>query len=276
MMLGAPALAAMGALRSGVGIARLMMPEPILPAALATCPAAVGVPMLVNGYDINASAAAEEFDRQLGQINAVVIGPGLGQSEAAAALVLRTLQQEELPVIVDADALNILAGTIDLWRDFRAPAVLTPHPGEFRRLADALRISADPTDPATRPEAAAALARRLGCIVVLKGSGTIVSDGLSTWLCTRGHVCLATGGTGDILAGLIGGLAAQYCRVTHTTALASRGIPTPISLLDISRIAVQAHAIAGERWAQEHQASGGLLAPELADLLPAVLEQMRD
>ncbi len=83
-------------------------------------------------------------------------------------MALRSVQQEDVPVIVDADAINALAGVVDLHLDFRARAVLTPHPGEFKRLAASLRIALDPVDPGTRPTAAAELAQRLGCVVVLK------------------------------------------------------------------------------------------------------------
>jgi len=105
----------------------------------------------------------------------------------------------------------------------------------------------------------------VGCVVVLKGAGTVVSDGIRTWTCTHGHPCLATAGTGDVLAGLIGGLAAQFAPDQEAG----------MSLFDVARLGVQAHAIAGEEWARKHTAQAGLLARELADELPAVLEGMR-
>jgi NAD(P)H-hydrate repair Nnr-like enzyme with NAD(P)H-hydrate dehydratase domain len=105
----------------------------------------------------------------------------------------------------------------------------------------------------------------LGCIVVLKGAGTVVSDGINTWTCTRGHACLGTAGTGDVLAGVIAGLVAQH----------ASGPARTLSLFDVARISVQAHAIAGEQWARTHDASAGLLAPELAELIPHELEELR-
>jgi hypothetical protein len=123
-----------------------------------------------------------------------------------------------------------------------------------------LGITLDPTDPTQRPHAAAALARRLGCVVVLKGAGTVVSDGLRAWTCTHGHPCMATAGTGDVLAGVIGGLAAS-----------SKGLP----LYEIARIAVDVHARAGEAWALANNASAGMLAAELAAHIPALLEPLR-
>jgi len=265
-MVGAPALAALGALRAGAGLARLAMPADLLPAGLTVCPSATGVgfPQTPDG-GLDPEAAPQVLDQLLSGASAVVIGPGLGEGDVERALSLRAVQQDSVPVVVDADAINNLAGLPDLFRDFHAPAVLTPHPGEFRRLGGALRISLDPTDPAQRPLAAAELARRLGCICVLKGAGTVVSDGIRTWTCLRGHSCLATAGTGDVLGGVIAGFIAQY----------ARGATPALSLFDAARVGVEAHAIAGEGWASTHGAQAGLLAQELAEQVPAAVESLR-
>jgi hydroxyethylthiazole kinase-like uncharacterized protein yjeF len=263
-MIGAPALAALGALRAGAGLAKLVMPRGLLPAGIAVCPSATGMalPDAADGALV-ASEAAAVFDEALAGASALVIGPGLGVGVVERALSLRAVQQEDAPVVVDADAITNLAEVPDLFRDFRARAVLTPHPGEFRRLAGGLRIVHDPVRPASRPAAAEALAQRLGCICVLKGAGTVVSDGQRTWTCAHGHPCLGTAGTGDVLAGLIGGLLAQFAR------------PGGLSLFDLARIAVEAHALAGEAWAREHAADAGLVATELAELIPGVLQGLR-
>ncbi|MFM9995062.1 MAG: NAD(P)H-hydrate dehydratase [Phycisphaerales bacterium] len=270
-MLGAAALAATAALRAGAGLARLVMPAPILDAALTICPSATGVPMPVDAAGrLVPHEASAVIDEQVRVCDALVIGPGLGASEGARAASLRAVQQEHVPVIVDADALNMLAEVPELTRDFRAAAVLTPHPGEFLRLAGSLGIAHDPTDASSRPRAAEALAQRLGCIVVLKGAGTIVSDGQRTWVNTSGHAALATAGTGDVLAGLIAGLAAQF------VAGPARGAPArPLDLYDAARLGVFAHGLAGEAWASARRAAAGLLALELADEIPAVLDAMR-
>lgn len=261
-MVGAPALAALGALRSGVGVVRLVMPGAILDAGLSICPSATGraLPTEDDG-SLRLEEAVEVFDKALAGCDAAVIGPGLGAGPMVAALSLRAVQQEDFPVVVDADALNALATTPDLHLDFHARAILTPHPGEFRRLAAAFKISHDPTSESARPDAARALALRLGCIVALKGAGTVVSDGLEVWVCAHQTPCLATGGTGDVLAGLIAGLLAQHSGT--------------LSLYDLARLGVEAHARAGMAWAERANASGGLLATELAESLPKVLESMR-
>jgi NAD(P)H-hydrate epimerase len=297
VMIGAPALAARAALRSGAGLAKIVAPRAVLPRAITLCPSATGVALETDGAgELIAHEAAEVFDRVAGESDCIAIGPGLGVNDAARALCLRAVQQEDAPVIVDADALTNLAHVPELSRDFHGACVLTPHPGEFRRLAAALNIHADPTTPAARPAAAEHLAQRLGCIVVLKGAGTVVTDGHDTWVCDAGHPCLATAGTGDVLTGLIAGLIAQHlppprgegrggvggvdvhalarARLASGTTHAPAS-PAPLTLLSLTRLAVWAHAAAGERWATQHNAQAGLLAEELADLLPGVLQTAR-
>lgn len=272
VMAGAPALAALAALRAGCGLARLIIPAAITPAALTICPSATCtiLPTSPNGLIIPSEACAV-LDAAAGTSSCLVIGPGMGGDSGVARLTLRALQQEEIPVVVDADAMNALATIPDLHLDLRAPAILTPHPGEFRRLATALRITADPTSDASRPAAAEEMARRMGAIVVLKGAGTVVSNGLETWTCRHGHSCLATAGTGDVLAGLIAGLVAQHGPRRGTSV---PGTARTLSVFDNARIAVQAHALAGEQWAASHSAQAGLLAPELAAELPAILAKL--
>lgn len=278
-MFGAPALAARAALRAGAGIVRLVTPAPILDHAVALTPSAtaVGLPTNPDGSLIP-HLVAETLDRVFADADALAVGPGLGAVEGVPHLVLRAVTQTDVPVVLDADGLNALAGLTDFARDIKAPCILTPHPGEFRRLAEPLRITASPTDDAARPAAAEQLAQRLGCIVVLKGHRTVVTDGLRTWVCDRGHPCLATAGTGDVLTGLIAGLIAQHVAPgpRHIAGLEMPRPPSkPLDLFDAARLAVQAHALAGEHWAESHAAAAGLLAEELADLLPHTLETLR-
>ncbi len=281
-MVGAPALAACGALRSGCGLVRVLTPAPLAVAVLQMMPSATATALTVD-HDgkVLASAAAEVMDRQLIHAAAMVIGPGMPDDDATCALALRAVQQEQTPAVVDAGAIAALAKVPSLTKDFRGRVILTPHPGEFRRLAEPLRIAADPVAPATRRVACEQMAQRLGCIVVLKGAGTVVSDGLRTWTCSRGHPCLATAGTGDVLAGVIGGLIAQHGPEPHDPVLeaararAGMAQSETLSLFDLACLGVEAHAMAGERWAAERGASGGLLAMELGGMIPACVESLR-
>lgn len=273
-MIGAPALVASGALRAGAGLARIAAPEPVLAAAISLCPGATGVPIPVGADgQIVPHEVARVVDEQLPACQCLVVGPGLGRGEGVRTAALRAVQQEDVPVVVDADALNELAETPELHRDFHAGAILTPHPGEFRRLAGSLRITLDPVDPHTRSGAAEALAQRLGCIVVLKGAGTVVSDGQRTWVNTSGSPVLATGGTGDVLSGITAGIVAQYVSLTPGTG--GRAETRPLDLYDAARVAVHAHGLAGERWASAHHATAGLLVAELAEMIPEILERLR-
>jgi NAD(P)H-hydrate epimerase len=275
-MIGAPALVAAGALRAGAGLARILAPDPVVAAAITLCPAATGVPLPVNDHgELIPHEVARVLDEHIGACQCLAVGPGMGAGEGVQTAALRAVQQQETPVVVDADALNALAEIPELHQDFRAAAVLTPHPGEFRRLAASLKIAIDPVKEATRPAAAETLAQRLGCVVVLKGAGTVVSDGQRTWVNTSGSPVLATGGTGDVLSGVIAGIVSQYV-APMTGPRAARPKERPLDLFDAARIAVWAHGAAGERWAAEHRATAGLLAPELTELVPAVIEEIRE
>ena len=261
-MIGAPCLSALAALRAGAGLARLVLPAPILDAALTLAPVATGVAIPVDeGGSVRAADAARLLAEALADIGAVVVGPGLGRSAGARALALQTVIQADRPAVVDADALNLLAELPDLHRDFRASAVLTPHPGEYRRLADALGIDGDPTDRDARPAAAQRLAAFLGVVVVLKGARTVVADAADVWESDAEIPALASGGTGDVLAGVIAGLVAAHGREIGLRACAVH--------------AVAAHAHAAASWAADTRATGGLLATDLLERLPRAVESRR-
>ncbi|MFI4915271.1 MAG: NAD(P)H-hydrate dehydratase [Phycisphaerales bacterium JB060] len=283
-MIGAPALSARAAVRSGAGLVRLLCPQGVLDGALALADHCTGraLPCDADGA-VLASESVAVLDEEIENADVLVIGPGLGRGPGPAALALRAVQQKLTPVVVDADALNELSETPQLALDFHAPAVVTPHPGEFARLARALGMDTNATDDARRPQAAEQLAQRLGCVVVLKGARTVVSDGIQTWSDETADSALATGGTGDVLAGLIGGLIAQHARpITHELARSKLGdharhMPEDgrLSLFEIARCAVAAHAHAASLWREKHHADAGLSPVELADELPEAVTALR-
>lgn len=280
-MVGAPVLAALAALRTGAGLARLVMPDALINAGLTMCPSAIGMAMPTGPDGVEPHIAAEIVDDLTETSNVLAIGPGLGTSPGARAATLRSMQQERIPVVMDADAINSLADIPEFFRDFHAAAILTPHPGEFKRLCAAMGLKQDLNLNASRSDACEQMAQRLGRIVVLKGSGTVVSDGHRTWTCTHGHPCLATAGTGDVLAGIIAGLVAQFSPSINVMLARARApqlpLPTdrPLDLFDAARLGVLIHALASERWAADHAATGGLLATDLLDFLPTIVEQFR-
>lgn len=273
VMIGGPAFAASAALRAGAGLAVLALPEPILAEALTVAPSATGLALPVDRAGALApSKVAALLDERISGYDCIAIGPGLGADVPQQQIVTRLLGQEEVPLVVDADALNALAAVREFQRDLSASAVLTPHPGEYRRLAAALGIDADPTDPGSRPAAAERLAQRLGAVVVLKGHQTIVSDGAHTWINSTGNVALATAGTGDILTGVIAGLVAQFFKRNlgsgdrQVTAAAQGGV----SLYDCARLGVSVHGTAADLWSRD-RGDAGLLAADLLDRLPEAL-----
>ena len=159
VMLGGPAFAALGALRAGCGLAILAVPAPLMTDALVVAPSATGLALPVDGKgNLRPSEVAALLDDYRPLVDCLAVGPGLGAGDPQQQVLVRLIAQEDLPLVIDADGLNALAAAPDFHRDLRAPAVLTPHPGEFKKLTAALRIDADPVDPGRRSGAAAQLA----------------------------------------------------------------------------------------------------------------------
>ncbi len=277
MMIGGPALCATAALRSGCGLAVLAMPRGILAEGLTIAPSATGLALPVDDEGrLQPSAVAELIDARIGGIDCFAIGPGFGADVPQQQIVIRLLSQDEKPVVVDADALNALALCVDFHRDIRAAAIFTPHPGEYQRLAKTLGIEGDAVEDAGRPDAAAKLAQRLGCVVVLKGHRTVVTDGQDIFINETGGPALATAGTGDVLTGVIAAMVAQFFK-QHLGVGSRRLSPEMRGGLDLmacAQLGVHLHGLAADLWAREH-GSAGLLAADLADCLPAAMQSCR-
>ena len=278
-MIGAPMLAARGVVRSGAGGVVLAVPEPLLPSMLAAFPAAMGVALpVLSAGQLHASRAAELIDHVRGGTTVTLIGPGLREDESSRQILLRLTAEDDRPMVIDAGALNLLAGTRDFASDLRAPAILTPHPGEFARLARALDLAeADSdlsrlTDREGRLVAAQRLAGRLGAICVLKGPRTVVSDGIRTAVCNDGGPALATSGSGDVLAGIIAGCVSQF----HAGIGSAAGDDVRRDLFACACLGVVIHARAGDSLARSRGGESGILPGEIADAVPAVMGAMRN
>lgn len=201
-MIGAPMLAARSAYRAGCGLVQVAMPQAVLAAALSIVPEATGLGLQGDSQD------AHRFRNAMQRAGALVAGPGLGQEPQAAAL-LRAVYSSDLPAVLDADALNLLAA-METWpSDFRVPAVFTPHSGEMKRLLKHLARSTLPDGEPARIELCGHAARTLGGTVLFKGRRTVISDGRRYRVNATGDNSLAKAGTGDVLSGLIGSLLAQ-------------------------------------------------------------------
>lgn len=247
-MIGAPALAATAALRAGAGLVKIMTHPVVIPFCLAVEPSATGL------YP-NMETMSALFG-ELRENVVLAVGPGMstgGDEQAAVAALLKLGR----PMVLDADGLNNLTSLGASVKKMESPLVLTPHAGEYRRLAHASGLEFDPTDPSQRPEAAAALAERYGAVVVLKGRGTVVCDGARCYTNTTGNPALATAGTGDVLTGVIAGLMAQG-----------------MEAFDAAVLGVHVHGLAADLWADRH-GRAGLLARDLASLIPDALEARR-
>ncbi len=200
-MAGAAILAGEGALRAGIGLLRLVVEDGNEVAIHAGIP-----PAIVQRWPLNAS----DIERVLSGVDALVIGPGLGRSTRTRDLVERLLLAFSGPVVVDADAINVFENdALSLAQLLKGrPAVITPHPAEFARLAGV--TVAEVTQG--RFDAGLELAAQLGATVLLKGSPTVVfSPSGERLVSATGTAALATGGSGDVLSGMIGTLAAQMC-----------------------------------------------------------------
>ena len=209
---GAAALAAMGALRSGAGLVYLGVPEEIyaIEAVKLTEPVVFPLPDKDGMLSVNAVPKILEL---LPKMDALLIGPGLGQSQGTLAVLKAVLREFQGPVVLDADGINLLSRHKHLLRGRTAPTILTPHDGEFIRLSGSLSVD--------RPAAAAALAEELGCIVLLKGHETLITDGQVCWRNRTGNAGLAVGGSGDVLAGIIVSLLGQGLEPLTAAAVAA-------------------------------------------------------
>lgn len=242
---GAAFFAAMGALRSGAGLVFLGVPESIYGIEAVKLNEPVIFPLPDAGGRLSADAVPEILTR-LPQMDAVLVGPGLGQSEGTLAVVRAVLENAQCPVVVDADGINVLSAHRDLLRGRKSPTILTPHDGEFARLGGV--IGED------RMAAVAALAEELGCTVLLKGHETCITDGIDGYINPTGNPGMAVGGSGDVLAGVI-------------TALLGAGLPP----LEAAACGAWLHGAAGDRCAAE-LGQYGMLPTDMLSALPRLMK----
>jgi len=208
---GAPAMTALAALRAGAGLVTAAVPAAAMPLVAAVAPELMTWPMetAAHGGMTHANLQPQRMDLLLAGKTVLAVGPGMGQSHETASFLSGLLSATKLPVVLDADGLNILAAKPVLFSKLAKSRtlVLTPHPGEMARLLHSTIAEVQ----ANRLQAARTLAADLGAIVVLKGARTVVAhpDGRAT-INTTGNPAMAKGGSGDVLCGLIAGLLAQH------------------------------------------------------------------
>lgn len=251
-MSGAIALAGLGALRGGAGLVYLGCPRSIWSAVAAIEPSYLTLPLSDDANGKLALAAVPEIMAALQNADAMAIGPGLGQSDELRQVVAHMVRTAEVPCIIDADALNLLVGQLDVLESARGPRVLTPHPGEFARLVGMTVREVQ----AARESLAVQFAERHRVILVLKGAGTIITDGGRISINKTGNPGMATGGTGDVLTGLITSLIAQGAHP-----------------FDAACLGCHLHGLAGDLAAEE-LSMPGLIASDLPRYLPKAWKRL--
>ena len=252
-MAGAPVLAARGALRAGAGLVTVAVPERIRDVVSGFLPEVmtIGLPCDVDGgLESSARAAIEGY---LERADAVVLGPGLGRAPCTEDAVLALLAAIDRPVVLDADGLYAVRMKVSDLASRKAVTVLTPHKGE----ASALLAESGSTQISHRPDRAKRIAVASGGICVLKGPGTLVTDGTRTYKNGTGGPVLSTGGSGDVLSGMIAAFLA--------------GLPaTGGDAFGAACLAVHVHGAAGDLLAAR-RGDRGSLASEIADAVPEAI-----
>lgn len=223
-MAGAAALAGMAALRGGAGLVRLAVPAACLDTIAALEPSYMTLPLANDRRGRISLDALPQIFAQAERATAVAVGPGLGRSLGLDTIVARLYQTLKIPMVVDADGLNGLAARLDQLGPPAGPRVLTPHPGEFERLA-----GVKPRVEKERIAEASRLAKRLSAVVVFKGHRTVIADGERAAVNTTGNPGMATGGSGDVLTGLIVSLICQN-----------------LTCFEAARLGVHLHGLAGD------------------------------
>jgi NAD(P)H-hydrate epimerase len=251
-MTGAAILAARGALRAGAGLVKLAAPASLNPVLEASLPEVITIPLPdVDGH--LTAASLEGIAEPLRHSDVLAIGPGLSRSDDVVEAVCRILDVFQGPVVIDADALFALSRRRGALPALRGRALLTPHPGEFSSLAD-IEILAVESD---RIAAARGFAKQFGVSLLLKGRPTVIalSDG-GIYLNPTGNTGLATGGSGDVLTGVIAGLIAGGATVG-----------------DAALVGAYVHGLTAEIYAAD-RSERSQIPSDIVDLLPKAFREI--
>ncbi|MCE9605918.1 MAG: NAD(P)H-hydrate dehydratase [Planctomycetia bacterium] len=251
-MAGSIGLAGTAMLRVGAGLAQLAVPRSILSTVAGYEPSYMTVPLVEDAEGRIAGEAIERVLELGAKATALAVGPGLGRSAELNRFVARLFSEFLKSAVFDADALNALADQPDVFAGAPGARILTPHPGEFRRLIG----GRDPGPRAAFVDEAVKLAARTRAVIVLKGSQTVVTDGERSYVNRTGNPGMATGGTGDTLTGIITGLLCQG-----------------FEPFDAARLGVFIHGRAGDLAAAE-VGEPSLLPTDILRHLPSAIREL--
>ena len=266
-MIGAPCLAANAALRSGAGLVRVAVPKDILPTVAGLTPCSTFIALAQDANGLIDSRAVHDVLQALGENDSVALGPGLGRSNGLESLVESIVGESKLPCVIDADGLNNLAAAGrggDVLGRLGGNAVLTPHPGEMKRLWQA--CFRDPMPP-DRAEQAERLAEHCKCVVLLKGHETVVTDGRGTYINSTGNCGMATAGSGDVLTGCIAALMAR--------GGTGRASDRCLGVLDAAILGAHVHGRAGDI-AAACFGKTSVIATDLVDMLAEAWSELEE
>jgi ADP-dependent NAD(P)H-hydrate dehydratase len=253
-MSGAAALAGRAALRCGAGLVRVATPKSVLPIVASIEPSFTTIALPEDNDGRISAKAINIILNAVSDNDVLAFGPGVGISGGLRSVLMALLEQEGLRLIIDADGLNNLAKMKDWPAKLKAELVLTPHPGEMKRLWSGLFREKLPAD---RQRQAAQLAQQTKTVVVLKGAGTVVTNGEKVYVNTTGNPGMATAGSGDVLTGAI-------------TALAGQGLGN----YDAAALGVYIHGLAGDI-AAEKVGQISLMTPDIIESLPDAFEKLK-
>jgi ADP-dependent NAD(P)H-hydrate dehydratase len=245
-MSGAAALAGKAALRAGAGLVRVAVPRSILPIVASIEPSFTTVPLPDDVAGQLSSKAAGVVLDLVDENDCFAFGPGVGVGRGVQSVLHVLLEQENLRLVVDADGLNNLSRLTNQPAESKAQLILTPHPGEMKRLWSALIRG---PLPASRREQAVRLAKCTNAVVVLKGAGTVVTDGSNLFVNKTGNPGMATAGAGDVLTGIIAAIMGQG-----------------LSNFDAAVLGVYIHGLAGDIAARK-TGQVSLIATDIIDAL---------
>jgi ADP-dependent NAD(P)H-hydrate dehydratase len=249
-MSGAAILCTSAALRAGAGLVKAAVPSEILPIVAAGNPCCMTAALPQDADGRLVAAALAGLLSLASTQDVVAAGPGLDRSSELTALMVELVAKIPTPMVIDADGLNAFGGRAQQLSG-AGPRIITPHPGEFARL---LQIETTAVQ-AQRRELASAFAREHDLIVVLKGAGTIVTDGRRLYQNATGNPGMATGGTGDVLTGIIAALLGQH-----------------LAPFEAAQLGVYLHGMAGDM-ARDQLGEVSLIATDLLDFLPPAIRQ---
>lgn len=252
-MTGAATLAAMGALRIGTGLVTVAVPESLNDIMEVKLTEAMTIPVPEGNTRAFGMASLERVLEIIEKRDAAVIGPGFGRDEDTIAFTLKLIRKLKKPAIIDADALYAVSRDLSVLKQCKVPLVITPHPGEMATLLGTTTADVQ----SNRLEVARSFAKEHGVTVVLKGAGTVIADpeGMA-WINPTGSPGMATGGTGDVLSGMIGGLLAQDNEPEHA-----------------AKAAVYLHGLAGEIAARKF-GEAAMIASDLADSIGEAIQEV--